>query len=125
MSNELDSYGITLDIAGPGQHVPAVERMIQSVKKRVRCYENSVPHVMTRLLLIMFVLFCFRRVNMQPSITATDQISSLEQFSVRKLDANFTSVLVLRTTFTSVSFLVSVFLCLYSPSGQCCVIQGS
>ena len=87
MRSELNSCGITLDIAGPGQHVPAVERMIQSVKKRVRCYENSLPYVMTRLLLIMCVLFCVSRVNMQPSSTATDHVSPLEQFSGRKLDA--------------------------------------
>ena len=87
MRTELNARGVTIDIAGPGQHVPVVERMIQTVKKRVRCYENSLPFVMRRLLLIMCVLFCVSRINMQPSSTATDHVSPLEQFSGRKLDA--------------------------------------
>ena len=42
---------------------------------------------MTRLLLIMCVLFCVSRINMQPSSTATDRVNPLDQFSGRKLDA--------------------------------------
>jgi hypothetical protein len=45
MSEELSGLGIVLDIAGPGQHVPVVERKIQTIKERVRAHENSLPYV--------------------------------------------------------------------------------
>ena len=36
MRDELSGLGIVLDISGPGQHVPVIERKIQTVKERVR-----------------------------------------------------------------------------------------
>jgi predicted lactoylglutathione lyase len=87
MTGELSGMGIVVETAGPGQHVPVVERRIQTVKERVRAYENSLPFVMTRLLLVMCVLFCVSRINMQPSRTTQDRTSPLEQFTGRKLDA--------------------------------------
>ena len=36
MAMELASLGIVVDVAGPGQHFPVVERKIQTIKKRVR-----------------------------------------------------------------------------------------
>ena len=87
MAGELNSIGVIVEVAGPGQHVPVVERMIQTVKKRVRTLEHSLPFVMTRLLIIMCVLFCVSRINMQASSASTDRTSPLEQFTGRKLDA--------------------------------------
>jgi Reverse transcriptase (RNA-dependent DNA polymerase) len=87
MSEELAGLGIVLDIAGPGQHVPVIERKIQTIKERVRAHENSLPYVMTRLLLTMCVLFCVSRLNMQPSRMSVDRTSPLEQFTGRKIDA--------------------------------------
>ena len=49
MAMELAGLGIVVDVAGPGQHVPVVERKIQTIKERVRAHENSLPYVMTRL----------------------------------------------------------------------------
>ncbi len=88
MAPTLNSKGIVVDTSGPGQHVPVVERKIQTIKQRVRCYENSLPCLMTKLILIMRVIFCVSRINMQPSRTSHDRISPLEQFSGRKLDAS-------------------------------------
>jgi hypothetical protein len=89
MAEELSGLGIVLDVAGPGQHVPVVERKIQTIKERVRAHENSLPYVMTRLLLTMCVLFCVSRLNMQhpPSRTSVNRTSPLEQFTGRKIDA--------------------------------------
>jgi predicted lactoylglutathione lyase len=87
MAEELAGLGIVLDTAGPGQHVPVIERKIRTVKERVRAHENSLPYVMTRLLLTMCVLFCVSRLNMQPSRMAMDRTSPLEQFTGRKIDA--------------------------------------
>lgn len=88
MVTALNSKGIIVDTAGPGQHVPIVERKIQTVKQRVRSYENSLPFIMTRLLLTMCVIFCISRLNMHPSRTSTNRLSPLEEFSGRKLDAS-------------------------------------
>jgi hypothetical protein len=87
MIPELNRDGIIVQVAGPGQHVPVVERKIQTIKQRVRSFNNDLPFVMTRLLLIMCVLFCVSRVNMQPSSTCVDRASPLEKFTGRKLDA--------------------------------------
>jgi hypothetical protein len=84
---ELNRDGVIVQVAGPGQHVPVVERKIQTIKQRVRSFNNDLPFVMTRLLLIMCVLFCVSRVNMQPSSTSVDRASPLEKFTGRKLDA--------------------------------------
>jgi hypothetical protein len=67
MSEELSGLGIVLDVAGPGQHVPVVERKIQTIKERVRAHKSSLPYIMTRLMLTMCVLFCVSRLNMQLS----------------------------------------------------------
>ena len=80
----LQSAGIVVTMAGPGEHVPVAERMIQTIKRRVRCYEHSLPYVMCRVLLS---LFCVSRINMQPSTTSVDRISPLDKFSGQKLDA--------------------------------------
>ena len=58
MRDELSKIGIVLDISGPGQYVPVIERKIQTVKERVRAHVNDLPYVMTRLLLTMCVLSC-------------------------------------------------------------------
>ena len=88
MAPALNTKGIVVDTAGPGQHVPIVERKIQTIKQRVRSYENSLPFIMTKLLLIMCVLFCISRLNMHPSRTSRVRVSPLEEFSGRKIDAS-------------------------------------
>ena len=87
MRDELGGLGVVVDTCGPGQHVPVIERKIQDVKTRVRAHVNSLPYVMSRLLLTMCVLFCISRLNMQPSRTSTSNISPVEQFTGRKVDA--------------------------------------
>lgn len=87
MRDELSKIGIVLNISGPGQRVPVIERKIQTVKERVRPHVNELPYVMTRLLLTMCVLFCVSRLNMQPSRMSTSRISPLEQFTGMKIDA--------------------------------------
>ena len=87
MRDELSGLGILLDTSGPGQHVPVIERKIQTVKERVRAHVNNLPFVMTRLLLTTCVLFCVSRINMQPSRMSTSRISPIEQFTGLKIDS--------------------------------------
>lgn len=86
MEGELLNAGITPDWAGPGQHVAVVERMIQTIKGRVRCFDSSLPYVMPAVFLVMCVKFCASRVNMQVSATSMDNITPWEQYKGRKID---------------------------------------
>ena len=88
MATALNATGIVIDTVGPGQHVPVVERKIQTLKQRVRSYENSLPFIMTKLLLVMYAIFCISRLNMHPSRTSRIRLSPLKDFSGRKLDAS-------------------------------------
>ena len=84
---DLERRGHVFAPAGPGQHVPVVERMIQTVKKSVRAHVHDLPFVMSRIILKYCVIFCVSRINMLSSGSGSDGISPLEQFSGRKLDA--------------------------------------
>jgi len=83
---DLHSMGITVNPAGPGQHVPVVERMIQTVKSTVRVFEHSLPYVMPRLMLLYCVLFAVRSNNFRPNSSSLDKTSPFEQFTGLKLD---------------------------------------
>ena len=87
MREELHMLGVIVEIAGPGQHVPVVERMIQTIKQRVRAHEGTLPFVMPKTILMWCVIFCVSRVNLQPSATREDRTSPNEQFTGVKLDA--------------------------------------
>ena len=75
----MDGERVRIVIAGPDQHVPVVERMIRTIKERVR--------LMTKLLIIWCVIFCVGSMNLQSSSTSTDSCSPHEQFSGMKLGA--------------------------------------
>ena len=87
LRDELMLMGLRVELAGPGQHVPVVERMIETVKQRVRAHEHSLPYLMPKLMIVWCVLFSVRSVNLQPSRTSTDRTSPHEQFTGMKLDA--------------------------------------
>jgi hypothetical protein len=84
--DELSAAGIVVDFAGPGQHVPVVERMIQTIKEHVRSHVNDLPYVMNRALLIGCVRFCTWCVNTQKSATSVDNVSPHQKFTGEKLD---------------------------------------
>ena len=86
LKTELEELGMSVQIAGPGQHAPVAERMIQTVKQRVRAFDNTLPFVMDRKILVYCTLFCVRSINLQASSTSTDKTSPFEQFSGLKLD---------------------------------------
>ena len=86
MASTLAEKGIVVDVAGPGQHVPVVERAIETVKERVRSHVTSLPFTLTKLLLTYLVLFCVSRLNLLPSSNSLDKVSPHEQFTGLKLD---------------------------------------
>jgi hypothetical protein len=86
MIPELNDIGVVVEVAGPGQHSSSAERLIRTVKERVRAHETSMPYVLTKLLLIFLVLFCVSRINLCPNSQSLDGVSPTEQFTGRKLD---------------------------------------
>ena len=55
-----------------------VERLNQEVKKRVRSHEHGLPFVMCKVVIIYFILYCMRCINLQPISTSIDRISPSE-----------------------------------------------
>ena len=85
---ELENeHGLVVEPTGSGTHVEEVERMCQTLKKRVRCHFHDLPFVMCRMLLRRNVIFCARGINMVASRTSVDKVSPLEQFTGRRIDA--------------------------------------
>ena len=80
-------HSLVVDTTGSGTHVEEVERMSQTLKKRVRCHFHDLPFVMGKAMLKKNVVFCARGINMVASSTSTDKTSPYEQFTGRKLDA--------------------------------------
>jgi hypothetical protein len=58
------TYGITVNPAGPGQHVANIERKARTVKDRMRCVVSGLPWKLTTLLVVWLVFYCVSRVNM-------------------------------------------------------------
>jgi hypothetical protein len=85
---ELENeHGLVVEPTGSGTHVEEVERMCQTLKKRVRCHFHDLQFVMCRMLLRRNVIFCARGINMVASRTSVDKVSPLEQFTGRRIDA--------------------------------------
>lgn len=80
-------HQMEVTLAGPGQHVPEIERAIRTIKERVRGHEEVLPWTMTRLLLVHCVSFCVSGLNMQVSATAADNIPPIVKFTGRQIRA--------------------------------------
>ena len=76
-----------VDTTGSDTHVEDVERMSQTLKKRVRCHFHDLPFIVSKMMLMKNVMFCARGVNLVVSSTSADKTSPFEQFTDRKLDA--------------------------------------
>jgi hypothetical protein len=78
---------LVVDTTGSGTHVEDLERMSQTLKKRVRCHFHDLPFIMSKMMPMKNVVFCARGVNLVASSTSADKTSPFEQFIGRKLDA--------------------------------------
>jgi hypothetical protein len=84
---DLNAGGIIVNPAGPGQHVPVVERKIKTVKERVRAIVNSLPYTLPESMMKWLIFYCISRLNMHPSNTMMDSTCPRENFSGRKINA--------------------------------------
>jgi hypothetical protein len=82
----LQEQGYKLDIAGPGQHVPVVERKLRVLKERGRAILHSLPFILPTSLLRYLVSNAVMGINMMPSLLCVDQTSPREAFTGRKCD---------------------------------------
>jgi hypothetical protein len=83
MKDMLAAKGVAINPAGPGQHVPCIERKIQTVKNRCRGIINSLPfNIPSQFIywLLAFVVFGV------PSKYNIPPVSSREPLTGRKLD---------------------------------------
>jgi hypothetical protein len=82
----LQEQGYKLDIAGPDQHVPVIERKIRLIKERVRAILHSLPFTLPTSLLRYIVSNAVMGINMMPSLLRVDQTSPRKAFTGRKCD---------------------------------------
>ena len=74
-------HRLVVETTGSCTHVEDIERMSQTLKKRVRRHFLDLPFTKKN------VMFCARGVNLVASSTSADKTSPFEQFTGRKLDA--------------------------------------
>jgi hypothetical protein len=86
MTQELNQRGIVVNPAGPGSHVPVIERKIQEVKERARAIYNTLPYKLSNNFLPHLIQFCVTRINLVPHKTGLTNISPFEAFKGRKVD---------------------------------------
>jgi hypothetical protein len=78
--NELRSAGYLINLSGPGQHIPVVERNIRTVKERIRAYLQSIPYQLMFSLLRYLVEYVTLMLNLEPNSTREDSTSPYELF---------------------------------------------
>ena len=86
IKGDLEAYGVMVDTAGTGQHVPIADRMIRTVKERARSILASLPYTLPDSLKHWVIFFAVNRINMQPTTSRGDQICPREAFTGRKID---------------------------------------
>jgi hypothetical protein len=88
LADELQrNYQLLVHRSSSGEHVPVVERKIQTIKNSVRSHEHSLPFVLCRVFIVYLVLFCVSRLNLRTTRHYADKTSPWEQFSGMRLDA--------------------------------------
>jgi len=85
LAPELLNEGILFNPAGPGQHVPVVERKIREVKERARGIVNSLPFRLMAILIPWLIIFVVSRINMMPHKNGYTNLSPFEVFMRRKV----------------------------------------
>ena len=88
ISELIRRRGIQVNIAGAGQHVPAIERQIRMIKERCRGIINTLPFTIAKPLIKYLLYYVVSRLNLIPSSTSASRISPREIFTGRKADYN-------------------------------------
>jgi hypothetical protein len=86
LNDEIEGWGIVINPAAAGEHVPVIENKIRQLKERVRAVLWSLPYALPYSLLKYAVFYCVVRMNWMPSGVRVDSTSPSEWFYGRKLD---------------------------------------
>jgi len=78
----LNQQGVTVNPAGPGKHVPVVERKIRLIKERIRCHR--LPFRINKSLYMWLVLYCVHMINLEPNNKRIDVSCPRELFTGQK-----------------------------------------
>jgi hypothetical protein len=81
---ELQGRGIVVNPAGPGQHVPVIERKIREVKERIRAIIATTPWPIADTLRAHLVAFVVSRINLVPHRGGLINVSPREAFTGMK-----------------------------------------
>ena len=66
IGGELNQLGITYIPASKNQHVGEIERCIRQVKERCRAFVNTLPYLLTKLMIVHLVYFSVKMINSFP-----------------------------------------------------------
>eukprot|EP01036_Dinobryon_divergens_P034360 gene34360-44385_t len=72
LTPRLNGLGIIVANASPGDHVPKVERLIQTIKGTVRSLKASVPIEWPKIVIVNAVYFAMKCFNLSPSSAVPD-----------------------------------------------------
>jgi hypothetical protein len=86
LTAELQGRGISVNPAGPGQHVPVVERKIREVKERVRAIIATTPWKISAIILPHLISYAVSRINLVPHRGGLINVSPREAFLGIKAD---------------------------------------
>lgn len=84
LRNDFLSMGISVNNAGPGQHVPLIEVKVREVKERCRCHIAVLPYALPASFTEWLIYFCVSRINLFPTRNNLSRISPREAFTGRK-----------------------------------------
>jgi len=79
--NTMRSFAVRFNPAGPGQHVPTVERAIRTIKSKVRGILNILPYSLPSQWLVYLVQFVVMRINCMPMRQSHGWHSPKEMFT--------------------------------------------
>lgn len=83
---QLGELGVRVNPSAAGGHAPVIERMIRTIKERIRGVENTLPYRVNKTLSRWLTSFCVSAINSVPASTLIDTRSPKERFLGRKLD---------------------------------------
>jgi hypothetical protein len=83
---QLLQLGITVDVCGPGEAIPRVERKIRVIKERARCLCSALPFKLSSKIEDSAIIWATSRVNLQVTANSTDSMSPREKVYGMKVD---------------------------------------
>lgn len=86
LETELLEAKYTVNSTGAGQHVPVIERTIETVKERVRSLLHGLPYTLPFSFLRYLVEYVNIMLNLEPCQQREDRTSAYELFHGRKVD---------------------------------------